>query len=243
MTLTVPTTATRTGEPTDPPAPTAILFDWDNTLVDTWPTIHQVVNVLMTHMGHPTWTLEETKRRIGPSMRDVFPTMFGDRWQEAGEVFLSAFRAIHLEQLAVLDGMEPMVRGLAERGVPMGIVSNKTGALLRREITHLGWDDLFFASVGAGDATRDKPARDAVDLALATAPGGPLPLDARVWFVGDSPTDMTCAETCGCTPILLRRWAPEDGEFDLVSPLVHLSHGDHLLTMVDAARAARRAHA
>jgi len=217
------------------PPPDVILFDWDNTLVDTWPTIHQVINVLMEHMGHPTWTMEETKRRIGPSMRDVFPTMFGDRWMEARDVFLSAFRAVHLEQLAILDGADEMVRGLAARGVPMGLVSNKTGALLRREVFHLGWDGLFFAQVGAGDAACDKPAREAVDLALSTAPRGPVEPGPTVWFVGDSPTDMACAHACGCSPVLLRPWGPEENEFGTFSPLVHLSRGDHLLSEVDRA--------
>lgn len=221
------------GPPGALPAPRVVLFDWDNTLVDTWPTIHQVVNILMEHMGHPTWTFEETRRRIGPSMRDVFPTMFGERWQEARDVFLGAFREVHLEQLAVLEGMEAMLRGLHARGLPMALVSNKTGALLRREVAHLGWDDLFFAAVGAGDAARDKPAPEAVDLALSQAPGGPVAPGPDVWFVGDSPTDMTCAHACGCTPVLLRAWPPDGTEFGTDSPLVHLASGDHFLTEVE----------
>ncbi|MBB4284716.1 HAD family hydrolase [Roseospira goensis] len=216
------------------PVPRVLLFDWDNTLVDTWPCIHRVVNILMEHMGHPPWTFDETRRRIGRSMRDTFPEMFGDRWTEARDVFLDAFRAVHLEMLVVLDGMEPMLEGLAARGVPMGLVSNKTGALLRREVTALGWERYFFAQVGAGDAARDKPAREAVDLALATAPGGAVTADPAVWFVGDSPTDMTCAHACGLTPVLLRSWAPEPGEFDPHPPLVHLSDGAHLLRTVEA---------
>lgn len=234
--MTTATVVSSTGVSVGPlPAPRALLFDWDNTLVDTWPTIHQVVNVLMEHMGHPTWTLEETKRRIGPSMRDVFPAMFGDRWMEARDVFLNAFQAVHLEQLAVLEGMDAMIRDLAARGVPMGLVSNKTGALLRREVAHLGWSGLFFAEVGAGDAVRDKPAREAVDLALSSAPDGPIAPGPAVWLVGDSPTDMACAHACGCTPVLLRPWGPEPDEFETIPPLVHLSRGDHLLAEVTRA--------
>ena len=30
--------------------PRAILFDWDNTLVDSWATIHEALNVVMTAM-------------------------------------------------------------------------------------------------------------------------------------------------------------------------------------------------
>ena len=221
------------------PAPSVLLFDWDNTLIDSWPCIHRVVNVLMTRMGRPTWTMEETRKRIGRSMRDTFPDMFGDRWREAGEMFLDEFRAVHLDMLAVLDGMAPMLSALQARGVPMGLVSNKTGALLRREIEALGWRDLFFTVVGAGDAARDKPAPESVELALRDAPGGARARpDASVWFIGDSATDMTCAHACGLTPVLLRAWPPETDEFGDHPPLVHLPSGDHLVEAVDAARAA-----
>ena len=37
--------------------PTAILFDWDNTLVDSWATIHEALNVVMAAMGKPLWSL------------------------------------------------------------------------------------------------------------------------------------------------------------------------------------------
>jgi phosphoglycolate phosphatase len=221
------------------PAPSVLLFDWDNTLIDSWPCIHRVVNVLMTRMGRPTWTMEETRKRIGRSMRDTFPDMFGDRWREAGEMFLDEFRAVHLDMLTVLDGMAPMLSALQARGVPMGLVSNKTGALLRREIEALGWQDLFFSVVGAGDAARDKPAPDSVALAMRDAPGAACgQLDASVWFIGDSATDMTCAHTCGLSPVLLRAWPPEDQEFGDHPPLVHLPSGDHLVRAVDDARAA-----
>jgi len=213
-------------------APRAILFDWDNTLVDSWPCIHRVINILMERMGHPTWTLEETKRRVGLSLRDSFPTMFGDRWEEARDIFLGTFRDVHLDMLTVLDGVSEMLADLAGQGVPMGLVSNKTGALLRREVAALGWESYFFAQVGAGDAARDKPALEAVELALSRVPGGPVSPGPDVWFVGDTPTDMACALACGCTPLLLRPWAPEPDEFTAYPPLVHLAHGAHLRTVV-----------
>jgi len=214
--------------------PRAILFDWDNTLVDSWPCIHRVINILMDRMGHPQWTLDETRRRVGRSMRDTFPEMFGDRWQEAGAIFLEAFQDVHLEMLTVLDGVPEMLDALAEKGVPMALVSNKTGALLRREVAALGWAPYFFAQVGAGDAVRDKPAPEAVAMALDSAPGGAFAAGPSVWFVGDTPTDMACAYGSGCAPVLLRTWAPEPGEFEGYPPLAYVPGCDHFRTLVDS---------
>ena len=40
--------------------PKAVLFDWDNTLVDSWAVIHAALNETLTAMDHPNWTRAET---------------------------------------------------------------------------------------------------------------------------------------------------------------------------------------
>ena len=45
-------------------APRAILFDWDNTLVDSWGTIHEALVRTFTADGPAAWTLAETKARV-----------------------------------------------------------------------------------------------------------------------------------------------------------------------------------
>ncbi|PPR65951.1 MAG: hypothetical protein CFH03_00782, partial [Alphaproteobacteria bacterium MarineAlpha3_Bin2] len=37
--------------------PRAILFDWDNTLVDSWPTIIDALNVTLEAYGKTPWTM------------------------------------------------------------------------------------------------------------------------------------------------------------------------------------------
>src|SRR5262245_7059834 len=96
--------------------PRAILFDWDNTLVDSWATIHEALNFLMRAMGMPEWTLDDTKGRVRLSLREAFPLHFGERWQEARDIYLDRFRAIHLDRLTALPGRESLLRGLAAEG-------------------------------------------------------------------------------------------------------------------------------
>jgi phosphoglycolate phosphatase len=180
--------------------PQAILFDWDNTLVDSWATIHEALNFLMTAMQRPLWSIEETRERVRLSLRESFPLHFGERWEEAREIYLGRFRDIHLERLSALPGREAMLRALAADGFFLGVVSNKTGELLRREVERLGWSPLFGAVVGAGDAPADKPACEPVHLALAASG---VAAGAGVWFVGDTAVDMECAANSGCVPVLL----------------------------------------
>ena len=68
--------------------PRAILFDWDNTLVDSWATIHEALNFLMRAMAKPEWSLAETRERVRLSLREAFPPLFGERWEEAREIYL-----------------------------------------------------------------------------------------------------------------------------------------------------------
>jgi phosphoglycolate phosphatase len=186
--------------------PRAILFDWDNTLVDSWGTIHEALNVVMAAMDKPLWSLQETKARVRLSLRESFPLQFGERWEEARRIYLDVFRAIHLERLSPLPGRGELLQRLADCDIFLGVVSNKTGALLRREAEGLGWSALFGSVIGAGDAMQDKPHAAPVELALE--PSG-VEASGAVWFVGDTGIDMECAYNSGCIPVLLGNGATE----------------------------------
>jgi phosphoglycolate phosphatase len=196
------------------------LFDWDNTLVDSWATIHEALNFLMRAMGVAEWSLADTKEKVRLSLREAFPIYFGDRWEEARDIYLERFRAIHLERLTALPGREAMLRAIAGQGIYLGVVSNKTGELLRREVARLGWSELFGSIVGAGDAAIDKPACEPVHLALQ--PSG-VPAGEEVWFVGDTAIDMECAHNSGCVGVLLGGAVSKE-EFARFVP--HLSFAD-----------------
>jgi phosphoglycolate phosphatase len=204
--------------------PRAIIFDWDNTLVDSWGTIHDALNFLMAAMERPLWTIEETRERVRLSLREAFPAMFGERWQEAQQIYLDRFRAIHLTRLTALPGRERMLRRLAAEGHYLAIVSNKTGAVLRNEVAHLGWTPLFGAIVGAGDAHTDKPHCAPVELALQ--PSG-IPPGPDVWFVGDTAIDMECALAAGCVPVLLGA-DDASAEFALFPPALAIADDEGL---------------
>ena len=180
--------------------PRAILFDWDNTLVDNWPTIHRAMNTTLTAMGHDTWTFEKTLATVRQSMRDSFPRMFGDRWEAAREVFYESFKAAHLDELNVVEGAAEALDELAGAGIPLGVVSNKTGALLRAESAKLGWDGFFRVLLGAGDAPADKPDPAPIHMALEALG---LQAGPEVWYVGDAAIDMTCARAAGCGAVLI----------------------------------------
>jgi phosphoglycolate phosphatase len=176
------------------------LFDWDNTLVNTWPTIVECYHDTFTALGLPPWTAEEVRSRAHGSLRDFFPALFGVRAAEAERVFYETFYRIHLERLQPLPGAESLLAHCRDRGCYVAVVSNKVGDNLRKELAHLGWQRWVSRAVGARDCRRDKPAPDPIFHALdgtGIAPG------ESVWMVGDTPADLKCAHAAGCLPVLI----------------------------------------
>ncbi len=209
--------------------PRAILFDWDNTLVDSWMAIHDAQNHTLISFGLEPWTIEETCRRVRGSMRDSFPQMFGARWLEAGDVFYARFAEKHMRTLMPLPGARKLLESLAASGIYLGVVSNKKGHYLRREAEHLGWSSFFRQIVGAFDAPRDKPSVEPVDMALR---GSGIEPGESVWFVGDADIDLECAKNAGCVPVLVRQAKAEPDEFVNHPPDLHVDSCMMLLKVV-----------
>lgn len=183
-----------------PSLPRAVLYDWDNTLVDTWGTIIAALNHTLVRFGQDAWSAAEARRRVKRSLRDSFPELFGDRWTDARGEFYAYFERHHLEHLNPLPGAEALVRALHARGVYQAVVSNKTGRYLRAEAEALGWTGYFGRLVGSQDAAFDKPHGAVITMALEPAglsPGG------DVWFIGDADIDMECAHAAGLHPVLV----------------------------------------
>jgi phosphoglycolate phosphatase len=197
-------------------APRALIFDWDNTLVESWEAIHHALVVTLTAMGHEPWSLDETKARVRRSLRDAFPPLFGDRWREAQKLYLDTFTATHLERIRPAPDAETLLGDLHARGHYLAVVSNKTGPVLRREAAHLGWTRFFARLVGAGDATADKP--DAAPIRAALEGTGLEPSGA--WYIGDTALDMECAANAGCAGVLIGAIDPSDAGFARFPPVM-----------------------
>lgn len=201
------------------PRPDAVLFDWDSTLVDNWGGITRALEAAFTEFGLAPWSEDLVRANAKHSMRDTFPTLFGERWEEAAQLFYDSFAAIHLETLRPLPGAVDLLEALAADGVPMGVVSNKNGTYLRAEAEHLGWNRYFHKVIGAQDAPKDKPAADPVHMVLA---GTGVAAGETVWFVGDSAVDLACAHGAGCVPVLLHPEDPHPEDLSAYPPAAHL---------------------
>ncbi len=203
--------------------PQAILFDWDNTLVSTWEILHRVINLTLAEYKMPLWTLEKVKSTAHKSSREAFPTLFGDKWEEAREFFYKNFNEFHLEELKTMPDALSLLDFLAKQNIKLGVVSNKKTSILNKEIEFLNWSGFFNTVIGAGDAEKDKPAPDPIFLALDRIG---LKASEEIWFVGDTIVDWQAARASGCQPIALG----ENCENELLVP--NISNCENLLLIL-----------
>ncbi len=164
----------------------AIFFDWDNTLVDTWPILLKASNAVLEHFGRPQATLAEVKVQARLSTREGFPKQFGENWHEAQTIFYQAVHK-HRNDLKLYDGVWQQLQLLKTTGYRVAIISNKKSTLLSEEIKQFNISsDLV---LGSGDCAYDKPYPEMGLIALQHL--RLQPQDAV--YIGDSVTDWTFA--------------------------------------------------
>lgn len=180
--------------------PKAVIFDWDNTLVTSWNAIADAINRTREKFGQKTWSMDEIRIHCTRAARESFPEWFGDRWREAYDFYYALVGKTRLELISPSNGALELLNLLRQKNIPLFIVSNLRGDLLRIEVDKMQWRSYFVAIAGAQDAPRDKPSREHADFALKQ---GGLSAHKDIWFVGDSEVDMLCARNSGCTPALI----------------------------------------
>ena len=204
--------------------PKAILFDWDNTLVDTWRIVFDSMNTAREAVGRSTFTVDEFWQRPHHSMRDTAVELFGDHMEKGMRVFYELVEKSHLEKIEVLEGAEALLKNLKSQGIYVSVVSNKEGHHLRKEVSHLGWDTHFSRVVGAQDTEADKPSPIPVFAALQDSK---IVASHDVWFVGDSIVDVMCARASGCVPIVVG-----EGEASQQDDIVHAKDCSGLMQLL-----------
>ncbi len=178
--------------------PIAILFDLDGTLVDTVPFILESVRHAFAGYGRCP-TDAEWIAGIGTPLRTQL-TAFA-RCSEDVEALFQRYRsywlAHHDERTVAFPEAVEVVRGLAEAGHPIGVVTAKIEQGALRTLAHTGFLPYVGAIVGADTCVNAKPHPEPVLLALSRL--GRPPCEALM--LGDSPHDLAAARAAGAVAV------------------------------------------
>lgn len=201
--------------------PIAILFDWDGVLVDTKEVIKAAYLKTFEDVGKEPIPIDTLHQLPGTSLRDYFPQIFGAQAKRAEMVFYQYIHENHLSCLKKMEGADELLEVLYALGVPMAVISNKRGDILRKEITYLGFERFFFAAVGSKDCVEDKPSSIPVEYILEKK-NLSLP-NNQIWLVGDWTADMECAHKAAIVPVLFNNMSLKEDPKNLFPPKIYVN--------------------
>ena len=181
-------------------SPKAILFDWDNTLVNNWEPIFIAYKETLKKLGLKKKSRREIIKNAKYSLRETFPRVFKDDWKKAKKIFYVVFKKIHLQKIKPIPKVEKILKIIKEKKITCGVISNKDGNVLRKEINKLGWKKYFKILVGANEAKKDKPSKYPLLLALNKISLKP---NKNIWYVGDNEIDVEFAKKNKCSSIFI----------------------------------------
>lgn len=168
----------------------AIVFDLDGTLVDSYEAIAESLNAVRARFGLDPLGLPEVRRSVGHGLPSLIRENVGEENTSEGvRLFRARYRRVFRERTRWLPDVEPTLRALGARGVPMAVTSNKPAYFSREIVAALGAAELFTAVLGPEMVPRPKPDPEMVLMAVETLE---TPL-AEVLYVGDMTIDV---ETC-----------------------------------------------
>lgn len=175
----------------------AVLFDLDGTLIDTAADLLGTLDDVRAELGLPPCAASLPPAVAARGGRGILTLGFPEDPQ-AVERLLPRYLELYGARLARLSrpyaGIEAMLDALAERGVPVGIVTNKPQALATALLRQIGWGARFGVLVGGDTLAVRKPAPEPVwhaCVALGIAP-------AQAAMVGDDERDIQAGRAAGC---------------------------------------------
>ncbi len=188
----------------------AALFDLDGTLIDSLPDIARCMNRALSDAHLRIYPVEDYRHMTGNGAKTLTERAIAGH-AEAFEQVYAQYRAeyaLHCaERSKPYPGITDMLRALTDAGVQACVLSNKDDADAKRVVAHY-FPDISFAIVrGRLPGVPIKPAPDGVHALRAA-----LGLETGdMWYVGDTPTDMLCAQNAGLDA-LCATWGYADRE-------------------------------
>jgi phosphoglycolate phosphatase len=201
----------------------AVLFDFDGTLIDSYPAIAASVNFVRGEHGLPPLTVDEVRKHVGRGPDHLLGhTVPGYQAEIDTQRYRTHHPTVMREKTALLPGAAAVLPALKRMGKRLGLCSNKPRVFSAELLRHLGIAEFFDVVLGPEDVERPKPAPDMLRLALERLA---LPAD-RVLYVGDMTVDIETARAAG-----IAVWVVPTGSDDRVT----LANGrpDRLLETLD----------
>ena len=180
-------------------------FDLDGTLLDTSGDLAAAVNHALASIGRDPLSVEAVKPRIGGGARamlrhglDATGGCDDETLDTLHRRLLDYYEANLAVHTAPFPGAIQALDALAERGVTMGIMTNKLERFARAILGALGLTDRFAAIIGGDTLGVAKPSPVPIQALVDQCGGG------KAAFIGDSIFDVQAARAAGLPVVACR---------------------------------------
>ena len=209
--------------------PKAVIMDLDGTLIDSAPDIAKALNNAFRDEGLEPFSLDEVRFMIGGGVPKLVERAFNarnmphdEKEHEIIKGVLKHYTANPVETTKIYDGVEHVLSTLRERGLKVGLCTNKPQSITEVALDQLNMISYFDAIVGGTPETKRKPDPETLQICADK-----LGIDVDdCLLVGDSGADRGAAEALGMTVFLV-----EYGYYK--KPVATLSPDGVLETMPD----------
>jgi len=184
----------------NPPRPTAILFDWDGTIVEfAEQRFVNSFNKTLHQLCYPErlWLKDLSQSK---SILDSFEkrTQSPQEALAAYNLFKDVFSADLISEKELMPGAKQLISLINSHKIPTGVISNLDDKLLITQIRTLGLTSSFNIIIGSAQ----KPDHYALTTAAQILH---LKQNKAIWFIGDTKSDVIAAEAAGFTSVLIQK--------------------------------------
>ena len=174
----------------------AFLFDLDGTLLNTLDDIADAMNYALREAGIRPWERDAYRYMVGNGARILAERAVRDRadlTEHVLAVYQERYSAHRMDRTRPYPGIPEALAELAERGIPLCVLSNKPDADTRAIIAR-AFPEIPFAHVQGQRPEVPRKPDPAGALGIAEKLGIP---PERFLYAGDTSVDMECATRAG----------------------------------------------
>lgn len=177
---------------------TAVLFDFDGTLVDTTELIHQSMRHATSTVLGREYSRETLLNGVGRPLPEQMKIFDPERADELLEVYRRHNEAHHDDLIQEFPGIEAALGRLQEAGLELAVVTSKRRVSVEQALESFpGLGRVVDRFVTMEDTTEHKPHPEPLLKGLEIL--GATREEAA--YVGDSPYDIAAAQAAGLTSV------------------------------------------
>jgi phosphoglycolate phosphatase len=214
----------------------ALIFDLDGTLVDTAPDLLHATNHALALAQRPALTMAQLRTYVGHGAMNLIergvnasgPSLDKAKLQELHDALLDYYADNIAVSSVMFDGLNALLQQAQNRGLKLGVCTNKVERLSLKLLAELGISNLFGSVVGGDTLPVMKP--DPAPLNEAVRRLGVDPSNAIMF--GDSVTDIRTAQNAKI-PVIAVTFGYTDKHVSTFDPTHIIDHYDEAWPIIE----------